>query len=336
MNLKDIGEFGFINRISRGCIVREKGVIKGIGDDCAVYSTGSGQVNLVTTDLLIESVHFLRDATSGFNLGFKALAVNFSDIAAMGGAASDAFISIGIPQDCSLEFLEDIYAGMKILASRYNVNLLGGDTTSSKNDLVLSITVTGKAEKDKILYRDGAKPGDIIFTTGSLGDSRAGLHIIKNNIESELPEFTFLKNAHLLPVVYLNEGRFFADTGHVTSMIDISDGLSSDLSHIVKASGTGARIYADKLPISPALKKFSSLYSFNSTDYALMGGEDYTLLFTVSPEQTREVTEAFGEGFHKEIYPIGDITDSGKIELVSGSGKTSELKPSGWDHFKYI
>ncbi|MCP4725777.1 MAG: thiamine-phosphate kinase, partial [bacterium] len=137
MKLKDIGEFGFIHRISQGCTVRENGVIKGIGDDCAVYSTDEDLVNLVTTDLLVERVHFLRDATSGFNLGYKALAVNLSDISAMGGTAGEAFVSIGVPQDCSLEYLEDIYAGIKILATRYRVNLLGGDTTSSKKDLIL-------------------------------------------------------------------------------------------------------------------------------------------------------------------------------------------------------
>lgn len=334
MDLKQIGEFGFINRISRGCTIREENIIKGIGDDAAVFSIPDEEVILVTTDLLIEGVHFIRDATSGFNLGYKALAVNLSDIAAMGGTAREAFISIGIPSDCSIEFLDDLYDGMKHLASEHGVNLLGGDTTGSGRDLVINVSLAGSAARHKIIYRDGARPGDLIFTTGDLGDSRAGLYLVLNRTESRSSEFDILKNAHLLPKAYLKEGKLLAATGHTTSMIDISDGLSSDLGHVVKESRVGARIYSEKLPISPALKNFCAFFDFSEIDFAVSGGEDYTLLFTLDPDGAERVREKYASIFGKEIIEIGEITETDKIELVMPGGEVRIIEPSGWDHFK--
>lgn len=333
MKLKEIGEFGFIRRISRGCLIREKGIIKGIGDDAAVFSTPTGELTLVTTDLLIERVHFVRSATSGFNLGYKALTVNLSDIAAMGGTAGEAFISIGIPQDCSVEFLEDMYDGMKKLATEFEVNLLGGDTTNSKNDLIINITVVGSVSAKEVLYRHTAKPGDIIYSNGTLGESRAGLHLILNNIPAESKYMSYLKNAHLLPKVYLREGRFLAQQRCVHAMIDVSDGLSSDLAHIIEESNAGARIYAEQIPISPDLKKFCSQFDFDPVEFALAGGEDYTLLFTIPPEYADDVVHNYQETFRQPLYPIGEITGSNKIELIHPDGATQVIKPTGWDHF---
>jgi thiamine-monophosphate kinase len=159
MDLKEIGEFGLIKKLSDGSIFREDHVIKAIGDDAAVFIQPDGEVVLVTTDMMVERVHFLRNATSGFNLGYKSLAVNLSDIAAMGATAKEAFISIAIPKNCSIEFIEDIYKGIKHLAAKFQVNLLGGDTTGSKRDLVINVVVVGSAPKDEILYRNGAKKG---------------------------------------------------------------------------------------------------------------------------------------------------------------------------------
>jgi thiamine-monophosphate kinase len=161
VNLRDIGEFGFIKRISRGCLIRPQNVIKAIGDDAAAFIPAPGQVILVTTDLLVERIHFLRDATSGFNLGYKALSVNLSDIAAMGGIAREAFISIAVPENCLIEYLEDLYNGIKTLAAEFDVNLLGGDTTRSKADLIINISVVGYAFEKEILYRNTAQHGDI-------------------------------------------------------------------------------------------------------------------------------------------------------------------------------
>ncbi|MBN2062543.1 MAG: thiamine-phosphate kinase [Deltaproteobacteria bacterium] len=334
MKLKQIGEFGFINRIMRGCLIRESGIIKSIGDDSAVFSIPENEVILVTTDLLIEGVHFIRKATSGFNLGHKAMAVNLSDIAAMGGTAREAFVSIGIPPDCPVEFLDDLYNGMKALAAEYEVNLLGGDTTRSGRDLIINVSITGSAARDKIVYRDNAANGDLLFTTGNLGDSRAGLHLVLNDTESEYPEFDFLKKAHFLPKAYLHEGKFLASTGSTSAMIDISDGLSSDLAHIIEGSNTGARIYADKLPISPALRKFCALFNFDETNFAVSGGEDYTLLFTLRPERADEISEKYLSLFGEKLIGLGEITETGKIELIMPDGASRAIEPSGWDHFR--
>ena len=334
MNLKDIGEFGFIKRISRGCLIRPQNVIKAIGDDAAAFIPAPGQVILVTTDLLVERIHFLRNATSGFNLGYKALSVNLSDIAAMGGIAREAFISIAIPENCSIDFLEDLYKGMKTLAAEFDVNLLGGDTTSSKVDLIINISVVGSAFEKEILYRDTARHGDIICSTGFLGDSRAGVHLIKNDIEADSNELIALLDAHLLPKPYLQEGRFLARQGGVHAVIDVSDGLSSDIGHIAKESSVGIRLYSEKIPVSNNLEKFCAWFDFDPVEYALVGGEDYTLLCTISPDKADHIAADYLKRFRNPLYQIGEITDSGEMELVLQNGQIRSFVPSGWDHFK--
>ena len=335
MNLKDIGEFGFIKRISRGCLIRPQSVIKAIGDDAAAFIPAPGEAILVTTDLLVERIHFLRDATSGFNLGYKALSVNLSDIAAMGGTAREAFISIAVPENCSIDFLEDLYKGMKRLAAEFDVNLLGGDTTRSKADLVINISVLGSAFEKEILYRNTAQHGDIICSTGFLGDSRAGLYLIINNIEANSNELKPLLDAHVIPKPYLREGRFLARQGGVHAVIDVSDGLSSDIGHIAEQSNVGIRLYSEKIPVSDNLEKFCAGFDFDPVEYALAGGEDYTLLCTISPDKVDHIAANYLKRFRNPLYQIGEITDSGKMELVLSDGQIKSFTPSGWDHFKY-
>lgn len=334
MNLKEIGEFGFIRKISRGCLIRPQHIIKAIGDDAAAFNVAPDEVILVTTDLLVERIHFLRDATTAFNLGYKSLAVNLSDIAAMGGTAREAFISIAVPKDCPVEYLYDLYEGLKSLATEYGVNLLGGDTTRSTDDLIINIAVVGSIPEKEILTRDSAQKGDLIYSTGYLGDSRAGLHLILNDIETDSVELKALFEAHILPKAYLYEGRFLATRGGVHAAIDVSDGLSSDLGHIVQESRVGARIYADKIPVSPELKYFCSRFDFDPVDYALSGGEDYTLLFTVSAQDASGVETDYIKKFDQPIYPIGEITDSKRMEISYPDGETKPIILSGWDHFK--
>jgi thiamine-monophosphate kinase len=210
MTLKSIGEFGFIKKISRGCLIRPDHVIKAIGDDAAAFTIEPGLVSLITTDLLVERIHFIRNSISGFDLGYKSLAVNLSDIAAMGGNAREAFISIAIPQNCPLEYLEALYDGIKSLAARFDVNILGGDTTSSKEDLIINIVVQGTVDRAQMLWRDAACPGDMIVSSGYLGDSKAGLHLILNNIPTDTEDLQALYRAHVLPEPHLDEGRFLA------------------------------------------------------------------------------------------------------------------------------
>ena len=334
MSIKDIGEFGFIDKISRGCLIRPESILKAIGDDAAAFQTEADQLTLVTTDLLVERVHFLRDATSGFNLGYKALAVNLSDIAAMGGAAREAFVSIAIPEDCSLEYLDDFYTGMKRLAVEFDVNILGGDTTSSKTDLIINVAVTGSVKKSEILLRSTAQVGDIIYSTGYLGDSRAGLHLILNNTPAASAALKELFNAHIRPKPYLREGRFLAACPDVHAAIDVSDGLSSDIGHIAKESRVGVRLDAHRIPISPHLHTFCSRFGFEPVDFAMAGGEDYTLLCTNDRDSADKVARDYLHKFNQILYPIGDITDTGRIELEEAGDKVRVIIPTGWNHFK--
>jgi thiamine-monophosphate kinase len=334
MNLKEIGEFGFIKKISRGCLIRPDTIIKGIGDDAAAFITEPGYLTLITTDLLVERIHFLREAISGFDLGYKSLAVNLSDIAAMGGTAREAFVSIAIPEECQLDYLEQIYDGIKNLAAKFEVNVLGGDTTSSKIDLIINIVVQGIVSKEELLCRDAARPGDIIFSTGFLGDSRAGLHLILNKIALDTQALKSLLKAHRVPEPHLREGRFLAQQQGVHAAIDTSDGLSSDLGHIVEESRVGARLFADKIPVSQELMDFCTRFDFDPIEYALAGGEDYTLLCTITPESANQIANAFEKEFKRPLFQIGEITAEKQLMLVYPDAKTKPITPTGWDHFR--
>ncbi|MGD9054252.1 MAG: thiamine-phosphate kinase [Desulfobacterales bacterium] len=334
MSLKKIGEFGFIKKISRGCLIRPNTIVKAIGDDAAAFRCDPDQLALITTDLLVERIHFLREAISGFDLGYKALAVNLSDIAAMGGTAREAFISIAIPDDCHLDYLDDIYNGIKDLAAGFDVNVLGGDTTRSKIDLIINIVIQGVVPEAEILCRDAARPSDIICSTGFLGDSKAGLHLILNQIAADTQGLKSLLKAHNLPQPHLREGRFLARQPGVHAAIDTSDGLSSDLGHIAEESRVGACLYADKIPISSNLKDFCARFDFDPVDYALSGGEDYTLLCTVAPDRAEDIRHNFESKFKRPLFAIGEITADKQLTLIDPDDTTKPITPTGWDHFK--
>ncbi len=334
MTLKEIGEFGLINKLSHGCLIRKENIVRAIGDDAAAFTIDPGEVTLVTTDMLIEEVHFKRDATSGFNLGHKALAVNLSDIAAMGGTARECFVSIGIPDSCNQEYIEDLYKGIKTLAGEFGINILGGDTTFSRHDLIINICVLGIAKKDKILFRNTARVGDIVFSTGFLGDSRAGLHLILNNEGKGSHKFQSLIDAHILPRPQLGEGRFLSIQNGIHAAIDVSDGLGSDVSHIASQSDKGVRLEASKIPISQNLELFCRQFDYTPYEYALSGGEDYTLLCTVLPDKADEVAQNFQKEFKRPLFPIGKITKSKNMELVCQDGKIKTITPEGWNHFR--
>ncbi len=331
--MKNMGEFDLIDKITKDCLIRPDNVIKAIGDDAAAFRADSGKIILITTDLLIERVHFLPDSISGFELGQKALAVNLSDIAAMGGIAGHAFVSIAIPDNYEADYIKDIYEGIKTIAGKFGVNILGGDTTGSKSDLVINIALTGTASEDAILFRSGAKKGDKICSTGFLGDSKAGLYLILNKIPTDSKEWKALRDAHILPRPYLEEGRFLAKQKGVHAGIDLSDGLSSDLGHIIKQSQKGAKIYGENIPVSDNLKKFCGYFNQNPLEFALSGGEDYTLLVTIDKNMAVSVARAYKEKFDKPLFFMGEITDSGKMELMDVNGISQIIAPSGWDHF---
>ena len=334
MSLKEIGEFGFIKKISRGCLIRPDNIVKAIGDDAAAFRSEPDQISLVTTDLMVERIHFLREAISGFDLGYKSLAVNLSDIAAMGGTAREAFVSIAIPDDCRLDYLDDIYDGIKDLASEFDVNVLGGDTTRSKVDLIINIVIQGVVPEAEILCRDAARPLDVICSTGFLGDSKAGLHLILNQIAADTKSLKSLLEAHNRPHPHLQEGRFLAGQQGIHAAIDTSDGLSSDLGHIAQESQVGARLYADKIPISPNLKNFFGRFDFDPVDYALSGGEDYTLLCTIAPDRAEEIAHVFEKKFKRPLFAVGEVTADKQLTLIYPDGETKPITPTGWNHFK--
>ncbi|MEJ5362645.1 MAG: thiamine-phosphate kinase [Spirochaetota bacterium] len=333
MNLKDIGEFGFIKRISPNSVNNPKNVFRAIGDDAAVFAVGKNECVVLTTDLLVERVHFIKDAMTGYKLGYKSLAVNLSDIAAMGAIPQHAFVSIGIPKETPLEYLDEIYRGMKELAKQYKVNILGGDTTSSIVDLIINVAITGVAKKGSLLYRNTAKDGDVIFCTGFLGDSKAGLDFIlkseqpKNNHEKRLVE------AHCLPLPHIEEGLFLANSGAVHSCIDISDGLSSDLMHIAEESNVGFILQEDRIPVSEDLLQYCKEHGYSALKYALEGGEDYVLVCTADPKKARKLENDFYKTFKRTLYSIGTITKEKKYLMKTKDGTFINIKPGGWDHF---
>ncbi len=336
MKLHELGEFGLIDRISSHCIVRQEGVLKGIGDDCAVIDLSQEEALLVTTDVLVERVHFCLPQISPWQLGYKSLAVNLSDIAAMGGKARDAFISLGIPGEISVEFLEEFYSGMKTLASKYAVNILGGDTTLSKSDLFISITVTGTIKKARICYRSGATVGDAICVTGTLGDSAAGLEIITSREETTSKLSECLVNAHLEPFPQIEEGQFLAESGVVTAMIDVSDGLSSDIRHICQQSNVGAILYESRIPLSESLKHYAARYNKDPLHFALAGGEDYCLLFTVNNGFFEGLARTYHKKFNAPLFCIGEIVSGPEIILVKKNKEKIRMPSTGYDHFKSL
>lgn len=330
MNAQEIGEFGFIDLIRKRFPGHRKAVIRGIGDDAAVFRSSPGCVSLVTTDLLIEGVHFLRRHISMEDLGYKALAVNLSDIAAMGGCCKYAVIALAFPPDENVDSLLECYEGMVNLANRHDVELVGGDTSINYHGLNITITVFGEADADAIIYRDGAKIGDSIFLTGFLGDSSYGLGIMLGKWDTDSQYREYFYRAHNLPVPYLREGQFLARSGFAHSMIDISDGLSSDLNHICLQSNSGARIYEDAIPFSPELSDITADDHRRRLNCALHGGEDYCLLVTGHPDLQDLYKEETGE----TLYRIGEIVDEPGIAFITRDGTSIPLRSQGHDHFR--
>jgi thiamine-monophosphate kinase len=333
VKLTELGEFAFIDRISPGCQAGDpRRVVRGIGDDAAVIECGDSLL-LVTTDMLVERVHFLRGTISYRQLGFKSLAVNLSDIAAMGGVPHEAFISIAIPPTVSVEELDELYDGMKELARRTGVNLLGGDTTASHLDLCINIAVTGSVPRGEVLYRSGARPGDRILVTGTLGDSAGGLAVLLERPELPPEVRSALLAAHFEPELYLAEARILATSGAAHAAIDLSDGLASDLRHVCRASGVGAIVDEPSLPLSPALQTLCGATGHDPIRLALAGGEDYRLLVTVDPARAAGLCSLIGERTGRALVDVGEIVDGASIMLRSGDGTCHVLELTGFDHF---
>jgi thiamine-monophosphate kinase len=331
VKLKDIGEFGFIKRIESGCLIRNTKVIRGIGDDCCVFKTSGEMATLLTTDMLVEKIHFLLGAISPFELGRKSLAVNLSDIAAMGGTPREAVISIAIPERVDLVTLDGIYHGMKSMAKEFAVNLLGGDTTSSPKHLVINIALVGEAKEDEILFRSGAKAGDAIFLTGPVGSSAAGLDLILKKRERQ--GWEDLIEAHHNPYPHVKAGRIIAGMKVANSLIDVSDGIAADLGHICTESNLGAILEEEMIPTTDKFKDYCRRFQVEPNHLSLHVGEDYVLLGTVlsgSAEDLRAALESGG----CEFYQIGHMVNEPGLRLRTRKNSLETMGANGWDHFK--
>lgn len=314
------GEFGFIELIKEMFDIPAD--MLGIGDDCAVMPCGDGEL-ICSTDMLMEGVHFLRDAASPEDIGWKSLAVNLSDIAAMGGTPTATFLSIALPKDVQGEWADRFIAGYAELSRKFNVPLLGGDTTSSLHDIAINVGILGRAPLGKSVRRSGASVGHGIYVTGNLGDSAGGLQAILNNWD-KTQEVESLIQSHIRPIPRIEIGQALMNTGLIGSMIDISDGIASDLRHILKASGVGAEVNLDRMPVSNNLKSACNKYGKNAYALAVGGGEDYELLFTAPPGIETLVDFP--------IYQIGEIM-SGNSLIWMENGNAVNFDVKGFNHF---
>jgi len=333
--LSALGEFGLIDHLTKNVKIKNKSTVKGIGDDAAVLDYHDKKV-LLSTDLLIEGVHFDLTYYPLKHLGYKAAVVNFSDIAAMNGKPKQITVNLSVSNRFSLEALEELYSGLLMACERYGVDLIGGDTTSSPKGLYLSLTVTGESKKDQIVYRDGAKSGDLVCVSGDLGGAYMGLLVLERekqvfaadpNMQPDLETHTYILERQLKPEARTDVIDLLSELEVLPSaMIDISDGLASEIFHICKDLDTGCTIYEEKIPIDHSTSEMANEFKIDPTTIALNGGEDYELLFTIKQDDYEKIKG------HPDISVIGHITgkESG-INLISRSGTSVPIEAQGWD-----
>ncbi len=334
--ISDLGEFGLIDRLSKDIELKNSSTVKGIGDDAAVLDYNKKQI-VVTTDMLVEGIHFDLSYSPLKHLGYKAVVVNISDVLAMNAKPKQITVSIAVSARTSVESLDELYAGIKEACKVYNVDLVGGDTSSSRSGLIISITAIGEADKENVVYRKGAQENDLICVTGDLGAAYMGLQLLmrekevyKVNPDSQpdLSGYEHVLEKQLKPEAPADIIDKLAKMKvKPTAMIDISDGLSSDIIHICKASDVGCVLHEDKLPIDNSTRRFGQEIEVHGTIAALNGGEDYELLFTVSMSDYETIKR------YPEISVIGHITNKDKgYSLVTGDGNYLPLEAQGFNH----
>ena len=338
--ISEVGEFGLIDLLTKDFPLRNESSRKGVGDDAAVLSYGDKEV-LVTTDLLLEGIHFDLRYVPLKHLGYKAAIVNFSDIYAMMGTPKQIVVSLGVSSRFTVDHIEELYSGIRLACDLYGVDLVGGDTSASVTGLVISVTCIGEGKKDDIVYRDGAKPTDLICVSGDLGAAYMGLQLLerenrvaagRKDQEPFQPDFAgkeYILERQLKPEARKDIVQMLKDKGiHPTSMMDVSDGLSSELLHICKASGVGCRVYEDRIPIDYQTACMAEEFNMNMVTAAMNGGEDYELLFTVPLTDNEKVEKLEG------VKVIGYVTDKDlRAAMITRDGQEMPIRAQGWNAF---
>lgn len=336
--ISELGEFGLIDRLTKNISFQNPSTIKGVGDDAAVIDN-QRFMTVVSTDMLVEGIHFDLMYTPLKHLGYKSVVVNLSDIYAMNAQPKQVTVCIAMSNRFSVEALEEFYAGIRAACEFYKVDLVGGDTSASNKGLIISVTAIGQGEKDKIVYRNGAQVGDLICISGDVGAAYLGLQILERekqiylsnpDVQPDLEEQNYLIGRQLKPEARKDIIEMFAKNNLVpTAMIDISDGVSSDLMHICKQSGVGAYLEESGVPIHPDAQMMALKFQLDPITCALSGGEDYELLFTINPKDVDKIK------YLPDIYIAGEIVDAKDgIKLHTKGGNIHDLQAQGWTHFK--
>ena len=337
--LSDIGEFGLIDRLKEFLPAKSDKVIKSIGDDAAVIRTNDNTFQFISTDLLMEGVHFDLAYTPLKHLGYKSVAVNVSDIAAMNGTASHIVVGLALSNRFSVEAIEELYTGMKLACDAYSIDLVGGDTTSSRSGLGISVTVVGEGREEEVAYRSGAQINDLICVTGDLGAAFMGLQVLERekqvylanpDMQPELGEKEYIVQRQLRPEARVDVIKSFKSLGlKPSAMIDVSDGLASELLHICKESNVGAYIYEDKLPVDPMTFETAREFELDPLTVMLNGGEDYELLFTIAQADYEKIRN------HPDISVIGYIKSADEgVNIYTKGDHLVPVTAQGWNHFK--
>ena len=335
--LSDLGEFGLIDHLTKNFKVKHKSTIKSIGDDAAVLNFDNKKI-VVTTDLLLEGVHFDLSYMPLKHLGYKAVIVNLSDVYAMNAKATQITVSIAVSNRFPLEALEDLYAGIETAADIYDIDVIGGDTTSSNKGLLISVTAIGEVESENEVYRSGAKPNDLLVVSGDLGAAYMGLQVLERekevykvnpNSQPDLEPYTYIIERQLKPEARKDIVKLLSDLDvKPSSMIDISDGLSSEIIHICKQSKVGCDLYEEKIPLDPQVISTCEEFNIDSTTVALNGGEDYELLFTISQDDFLKIKA------NPSLSVIGYIKEEKEgIHLITRADTKIPVKAQGWKNF---
>lgn len=337
-SLEQLGEFGLIDHLTKNFTIKHKSTIKGIGDDAAVLDFKNKKV-VLSTDLLIENVHFDLSYMPLKHLGYKAVMVNLSDIYAMNATATQITVSLAVSNRFSLEALEELYEGIAHAAKKYNIDVVGGDTTSSKTGLLISITALGEANEKEITYRNGAKPNDLLVVSGDLGAAYMGLQVLERekevfkvnpNSQPDLEPYSYIVERQLKPEARKDIPELLKELEvQPTAMIDISDGLSSEILHLCKNSSVGCNLFEDKIPLDPTVISTCEEFNIDSTTVALSGGEDYELLFTIDQADFLKIKG------NPNLTVIGHMADASEgANLITRGDTKIPLSAQGWNSFK--